>query len=113
MDELPEPPGSFDLLISQWAGFVSQACKPCLRAGGLLLVNNSHGDASMASIDGDFRFVAAVTARGGRFRLIEKDLDRYFVPKSDVEITPEYLIEIRRGIGYTKTAWAYVFEISL
>jgi hypothetical protein len=111
--ELPEPAGSFDLLISQWAGFVSQACKSYLKDGGLLLVNNSHGDASMASIDGNFRFIGAVTAGGGRFRLIETNLDSYFVPKSSVEITREYLFEIRRGIGYTKTAWAYLFEFGI
>jgi hypothetical protein len=36
----------FDLLISQYAGFVSQYCKRYLKIGGVLLVNNSHGDAS-------------------------------------------------------------------
>jgi hypothetical protein len=67
----------------------------------------------MASIDRDFRFIGAITARGGRFRLIETDLDSYFVPKSSVEITREYLVEIRRGIGYTETAWAYLFEFGI
>jgi len=112
-DELPEPPGSFDLLISQWAGFVSQACKGYLKPGGLLLVNNSHGDASMASIDEEYRFVAAVTLRSGKYRLIETDLERYFVPKSDVEITPEHLFKIQRGLGYAKTARVYLFELGI
>src|SRR5690606_24148790 len=40
----------FDLVISQYAGFVGQAAKPYLRKGGLLVCNNSHGDASMASL---------------------------------------------------------------
>jgi hypothetical protein len=110
-EELPEDPGSFDLLISQWAGFVSRACKAYLKPGGLLLVNDSHGDASMASADADYRFVGAVTARGRRYRLIETDLERYFVPKNIREITPEYLFESRRGVAYTKTAWAYVFRL--
>ena len=44
-----EREASFDLLISQSAGFISQAGKQYLKIGGLLLVNNSHGDASMAS----------------------------------------------------------------
>ena len=38
----------FDLLISQYAGFISGVCRPYLRPGGYLLVNNSHGDAGMA-----------------------------------------------------------------
>ena len=48
---------SFDLLISQYAGFVSQHCKKYLKIGGILLVNNSHGDASMAKLDDDYKFV--------------------------------------------------------
>ena len=112
-EDLPEEPGSFDLLISQWAGFVSLACKPYLKPGGLLLVNNSHGDASLASIDEDYRLIAAVSMRGGKYRLSETDLEGYFVPKTDVEITPEYLFKLKRGIGYKKTAWAYVFRLGI
>ncbi len=48
---LPEPDQSVDLLISQFAGFVSLHCKRYLRLGGYLIVNDSHGDASMANID--------------------------------------------------------------
>lgn len=45
---LAEAEASFDLLISLNAGFVSQHCKRYLKVGGVLLVNNLHGDASMA-----------------------------------------------------------------
>ena len=38
----------FDLLISQYAGFVGQDCKRYLKKGGLLLANNSHGDAGVS-----------------------------------------------------------------
>lgn len=109
-EDLPEEPGSFDLLISQWAGFVSRSCKRYLKPGGLLLVNNSHGDASLASIDEDYRFVAAVIMRGGEYRLNEVDLEEYFVPKTDVQVTPEYLFSIQRGVRYKRTAWAYLFR---
>jgi SAM-dependent methyltransferase len=112
-NDLPEEPESFDLLVSQWAGFVSQACKRYLRKGGLLLVNNSHGDASLASIDNDYRFIAAVMRRNGKYRLVENDLEHFFVPKSDVEVTREYLLKIQRGIGYTRPAWAYLFELGI
>ncbi|MGB3633045.1 MAG: hypothetical protein WA982_03305 [Rubrobacteraceae bacterium] len=108
--DLDEPKGSFDLLVSLYAGFVSEACKRYLRLGRWLLANNSHGDASMASIDPDYEFVAAMKHRGDRYRLAYKDLDTYFVPKKDVEVTSELLRSTGRGIGYTKTATAYVFR---
>jgi hypothetical protein len=49
---------SFDLLLSQYAGFISQACKKYLKIGGVLVTNNSHGDASMAYLDPDFELIA-------------------------------------------------------
>ena len=42
---------SFDLLVSLYAGFVSEHCTRYLKVGGTHLVNPSHGDAAMASID--------------------------------------------------------------
>ena len=49
---------SFDMLLSQYAGFISESCKKYLKTGGILVVNNSHGDASLASSDRDYEFIA-------------------------------------------------------
>jgi len=110
-DPIDEPEESFDLIISQYAGFISEPTKKYLKKGGILLVNNSHGDAGLASIDPDFKLVAVTNNRDGKTVLSERDLDQYFVPKKAVEITPEYLKELERGVGYTKAATNYIFEI--
>jgi hypothetical protein len=104
-----EADGTYDLLISQYAGFVSRSCKRYLRPNGYLLVNNSHGDASMASLDADYELIAVVNRRGEKFSLTDKDLGSYFVPKKEMEITQEYLEGIKRGVGYKKSAFSYVF----
>jgi len=49
LEEISEEKNSFDLLISQYAGFISQHCKHYLRPQGYLLANNSHGDAGAGS----------------------------------------------------------------
>jgi hypothetical protein len=102
--------GSFDLLISQYAGFVGQHCKQYLKTGGLLLVNNSHGDAGMAAIDDNYHLIAVFTAKNVKYRIGVNNLDEYFVPKSQVEITKEYLETLQKGIGYKKTASVYLFQ---
>ena len=63
--------GEFDLLISLYAGFVSDACTCHLRVGGTLLVNPSHGDAAMASIDPRYRLHAVVTSRSGNYAVAD------------------------------------------
>ncbi len=105
-----EKPGSFDLLISQYAGFVGQFCKQYLKTGGLLLANNSHGDAGIAAIDDDYQLMAVFSLRNGKHRIDEKNLDEYFVPKSSLQITKEYLEKLQKGIGYKKTASNYLFQ---
>lgn len=101
---------SFDMLISLYAGFVSEHCTPLLRVGGTLLVNSSHGDAALASIDRRYELGAAVLSRGGEYSIRTHDLDEYMIPKRPVEITPEYLHERGRGIAYTRPAFAYLFN---
>lgn len=110
-ESLPEADQSFDLLISQYAGFVGQDCKAYLKSGGYLLANNSHGDAGVAAIDEAYVLRAAVFLRQGRHQLSETNLEAYFVPKSSkIKVTREYLIERQRGIGYQKSANAYLFQ---
>lgn len=107
----PAPETHFDLLISQYAGFVSQPCKKYLKIGGWLLANNSHGDAGLAQLDPDYELVAVVSHHQNRYRLTTENLGDYFVPKSTkVAITKEYLTHLGRGLGYKKSGSAYVFR---
>lgn len=102
---------SFELLISQYAGFVGQYCKRYLKIGGLLLANNSHGDAGVAALDDGYRLIAVVHSRSGKHRISETNLEEYFVPKvSKIHVTKEYLLELGRGMGYKKSASVYVFR---
>jgi hypothetical protein len=100
----------FDLLISQYAGFISDTCKEYLKIGGFLLVNNSHGDAGLASIDEDFRLISTVHKSGGKYRLSQTSLEKYFIPKRKIKVTKEMLFKTGKGAAYTKTAPLYVFQ---
>jgi hypothetical protein len=64
----------------------------------------------MASIDPDYDLVGIIKRRGEKFSLAESDLDSYFVPKRDIDITKEYLEHIGRGVGYTKSGFSYLFK---
>ena len=111
MRNIEEPKESFDLLISQYAGFISKGAKKYLKVGGILLANNSHGDVSMASIDKDYKFIGVVNKRsGGKYTFSDNNLDRYFIPKKKIRVTRKYLEKIKRGIGYSKYATDYIFK---
>ncbi|MDH3499719.1 MAG: hypothetical protein OEM97_06325, partial [Acidimicrobiia bacterium] len=79
------------MLISLYAGFVSEHCSRYLRPGAHLLVNSSHGDAAMASIDSEFALAAVVHARAGRYSVSDRQLDQYLQPTRPAAVTVEQL----------------------
>ncbi len=107
---LDVPDGSVDLLISLYTGPMWEACRRYLRPGGLLLANTSHGDASLAALDPSWALVAAVHYPDGRYRLATDDLESYLVPKRPEAADAESIRSSGRGIGYTRSAFAYLFE---
>lgn len=109
-EPLDEPDGSFGLLISQYAGFVSRACKRYLKVGGFLVANNSHGDASMARLDPDYHLVAVYRRKSERFTFAFDELETYMIPKTGVQPTLESLEQSMRGPAFTRSVAGYVFE---
>ncbi len=109
-DDLDIRDGSFDLLVSLYAGFISEHCTRHLRHGGFLLVNPSHGDAAAASLNAQYRLHGVVVSRAGRYSVRTDALDTYLVSKRDVELTLELLHKTGRGVAYTKSPFAYLFE---
>lgn len=101
---------SVDLLVSLYAGLVSDACTRYLRVGGHLLVNPSHGDAALASLDDRYSLAAVVLAAKGDYRLRTEGLDGYMIPKRPDALTREAILQNGRGVAYTKPAFAYLFE---
>lgn len=106
--ELPE--GSMDLIVSLFAGPVWEHCRQYLRPGGWLLANSSHGDASLAALDLTMRLVATVHHRDGRYRLSTDQLDQYLIPKRARKPNADRIRASGRGIGYTRSAFAYLFQ---
>ncbi len=108
-EPLPLEDQSFDLLISLYAGFVSEAAVRFLRVGGHLLANTSHGDVALAFTDERFRLVAVVLGGSGSYDVSE-EIDGHGEPKDGVARTPDEIRALGRGVRYTKTAMAYLFE---
>ncbi len=101
----------FDLVISQYAGFVGQAVKAYLKTGGLLVCNNSHGDASMAALDPCYELAGVYKRKtDASFTISDKNLQDYLVPKSGVTPTKEQLEKTMRGIAYVKSPSGYIYR---
>lgn len=109
--EIPEEFGSFDLVISQYGGFVGQAVKKYLKNHGYLLCNDSHGDATLSSLDPDYELKAVYRRYSDeKFTISTRNLEDYLIPKNGKSIDKEFIIKTMKGIPYTKSPTGYIFK---
>ncbi len=108
--KLPIDVGMFDLMISQYAGFVSQECKQYLKVGGILLANNSHGDSGLAFLDSEYELIAVTDQSDDNWTIKEAGLGEYFVPSKGQHPSASSILKTMKGVGYKKTAANYIFR---
>ncbi len=96
-----------DLIISQYAGFVGQATKEYLKVGGILLCNDSHGDATLAKFDEDFKLVGTVDED---YVINQSNLDDYFVKSKGKPVDLMAVKTKMKGPSYSKSAVNYLFQ---
>ena len=107
--ELPIEENAFDIMFSFYAGFISQSCKKYLKVDGILVCNNSHGDASIAYSDEDYKLISVIKRNGAHFNITDKNLSSYFNKKDGSAINKNKVLEKMIGENFTKKGYAYIF----
>jgi hypothetical protein len=97
-----------DLIISQFAGFVGQATKKYLRKGGILLCNDSHGDATLAYVDDDFEFIGVIDSCN---QIVSSGLDKYFKFTKEKDIDIHIVRSTMKGPKYKLQPSNYIFRL--
>lgn len=97
-----------DMVISQFAGFVGQASKKYLKKNGILLCNDSHGDATLAYMDNDYEFIGVIHQNNAIDR---NHLSEYFKFKRNRPIDLEQVKKTMKGPKYKKQAKSYLFQL--
>ena len=105
---LPLRQGTFDLLLSLFAGGIARSCARYLKPGGLLLTNNHQGDAVDASQDQELRWKAIVRFQKWKYAITEESLRESKIPVQ--KQNSDYLRQAARGIEYVENELYYVFE---
>lgn len=109
--DIPGDIESFDMIVSQYGWFVWKATKQYLKKWWILVCNNSHWDASMTSLDTDYKLIAVYNRKSDdNFSISEKNLENYLIPKKPSDLTKEHLEKTMRWIAYTKSPSGYIFE---
>lgn len=97
-----------DMIISQYAGFVGQATKRYLKDDGILLCNDSHGDATLAYLDEDYILVAVIDQHN---KISTNQLEKYFAFKNGRQIDKDKVRSTMKGPKYEIQATNYIFKL--
>jgi len=108
--EKPSINEKYDLLISLYSGFISQASKRSLKVGGILLANDSHGDATKAYLDADYEFIGVINDDEHEKTIKADHLDEYFRLKSGKDINIEKVESKMKGPKYKLNSEYYIFR---
>lgn len=105
------PEGGFDLLISLYAGGVSQACKAYLRRGGILVTNDHQNDLEGVINDPGFKLSAMVKYSGGKYRFLEEGAGTQLAAMRKRKKRGDYLQPTSQGAAYREDIDVYfIFE---
>lgn len=107
---LPLPEGTFDLLLSLFAGGIARACAKYLKPGGRLLTNNHQGDARDAARDPGLKLKAILRFQKGEYFVREAGPDDLNVPAEKPD--NKYLRQTDQGVEYIENETYYVFARS-
>ena len=108
--ELPLDDGCFDSVFSFYSGFVSRYCARYLKPGGVLIANDSHGDATTARFDPGFRLAGVIKRTTGGFRISGDEPETYFLKRDGSPVDLGRVLKRMKGEKYTRSAWAYIFR---
>ena len=108
---LPLPKGGFDLLISLYAGGVSQACKEYLKIGGILVTNDHQNDVDGVMNYTGFKLIAMVKYSGGKYRFLDEDGDIHLAAVRKRKKRKDFLQTTSQGFAYREDIDVYfIFE---
>jgi len=70
--KLPVRENNYDLLLSLYAGCITESCKKYVKPGGIIVSNNHHNDAQQALKDSSVRLEALIRRKGKKYHIQER-----------------------------------------
>lgn len=112
--DIDEDLNSFDLMISLYAGFVTDNNLKYVKNNGYILVNNSHNDALNCYLNhkDKCKLIAVINGNGNKYKIIDSQsiLDECFIAKKPDKLKEFKKKKNMKTIAFKKSFKYYVFE---
>jgi hypothetical protein len=108
--KLPLRENNYDLLLSIYAGGITEFCKKYVKPGGIIVSNNHQNDARQALKDSSVRFEALIRRKGKKY-IIENDTgEKMLKILQEYSMPTENMKNSSSGMKYVDNEYYFVFR---
>ncbi len=101
---------NFDLLLSIYAGGITESCKKYIKPGGIIVSNNHHNDAQQALKDSSFRLEALIRRKGKKYHMENGTGEEMFKVLQEHSMPLRYMKNSSSGMKYVDNEYYFVFR---
>ena len=101
---------NFDLLLSIYAGGITESCKKYIKHGGIIVSNNHHDDAQQALKDSSFRLEALIRRKGKKYHVENGTGEEMIKVLQEHNMPLRYMKNSSSGLKYVDNEYYFVFR---
>lgn len=108
--ELPVKENNYDLLLSIYAGGVTESCRKYIKTGGIILSNNHQNDALQALNDSYVRLEALIRRKGKKYHIENCTDEKMLKALQGHSMTSKSMRNSGSGMEYVDNEHYFVFR---
>ena len=108
--ELPVRENNYDLLLSIYAGGITESCKKYIKPGGIIVSNNHQNDAQQALKDSSIRLEALIHRKSKKYHIENCTGEKMLEALQEHSMPSKSMKNSSSGLKYVDNEYYYLFR---
>jgi len=109
-EKLPVRENNYDLLLSIYAGGITESCKRYVKPGGIIVSNNHRNDAQQAIKDSSIRLEALIRRKGKKYNIENGTGEKMLEALQEHSVPTKNMKNSSSGLKYVDNEYYFVFR---
>jgi hypothetical protein len=109
-EKLPVRENNYDLLLSIYAGGITESCKKYIKPGGIIVSNNHRNDAQQALKDSSIRLEALIRRKGKKYNIENDTGEKMLKALQEHSVPTKNMKNSSSGLKYVDNEYYFVFR---
>jgi hypothetical protein len=109
-EKLPVRENNYDLLLSIYAGGITESCKKYIKPGGIIVSNNHRNDAQQALKEPSVRLEALIRRKGKKYNIENGTGEKMLKALQEHSVPTKNMKNSSSGLKYVDNEYYFVFR---